>query len=74
MRDRESRSMSDMFEERRAKMAILGHGVRESGRGRIANVLARRVVELVWEWGFGAEVFLSVWLCEKMLNKMWPFK
>ena len=29
MRDRESRSMSDMFEEQRAKMAMLGHGVRE---------------------------------------------
>ena len=46
---------------------------RESGRGRIVNVLARRVGESVWEGGFGAEVFWSVWLCEKMLNKMWPF-
>ena len=46
---------------------------RESERGRIVNVLARKVGESVGEWGFGAEVFLSVWLCEKMLNKMWPF-
>ena len=52
-------------------LIILENG--ESERGRIANVLARKVGESVWEGGFGAEVFLSVWLCEKMLNKMWPF-
>ena len=46
---------------------------KKSGSGRITNVLARRVGESVWEGGFGAEVFLSVWLCEKMLKKMWPF-
>ena len=60
-------------------MAVLSHGVRERsdsfGREREREredwECLRRVGEPVWEEGFGVEVFLlSVWLREKMLDKM----
>ena len=73
MRNRESGSMSN---EWRAKMVVLGHGVRERSnifgkfRERKDWECLRRVGRSVWEWGFRAKVFFWVWSCEKMLNKM----